>query len=102
MSTGTKPRDAALDILRAVRSGKRFDQALDTAAPRLTDPDRRLAHEIAAGVLRKRTDLDRRIAAALTKPGKRLPDDVRDVLRIGVYQLSYLDRVPPYAGYKVR
>ncbi len=98
MSTGTKPRDAALDILRAVRSGKRFDQALDTAVPRLTDPDRRLAHEIAAGVLRKRTDLDRRIAAALTKPGKRLPDDVRDVLRIGVYQLSYLDRVPPYAA----
>ena len=98
MSTGTKPRDAALYILRAVRSGKRFDQALDAAAPRLTDPDRRLAHHIAAGVLRQRTDLDRRIAAALAKPSKRLPDDVRDVLRIGVYQLSYLDRVPPYAA----
>ena len=98
MSTGTEPRDVALDILRAVRSGKRFDQALDTTAPRLSDPDRRLAHEIAAGVLRQRTHLDRRIAAALTKPGKRLPDDVRDVLRIGAYQLSYLDRVPPYAA----
>ncbi len=98
MATGTASRDAALDILRAVRTGQRFDRALDTILPFLPDADRRLAHEIAAGVLRKRTALDRRIATCLTKPRKRMPDDVRDVLRIGVYQLSYLDRVPPHAA----
>ena len=98
MATGTESRDAALDILRAVRTGQRFDRALDTISPLLPDADRRLAYEIAAGVLRERTALDRRIATCLTKPHKRMPDDVRDVLRIGVYQISYLDRVPPHAA----
>ena len=98
MGTGTEPRGAALDILRAVRTGHPFDRALHHKVPSLSDLDRKLAHEIAAGVLRERTMLDRRITAALAKPRRRLPDDLRDVLRIGVYQLAYLDRVPPYAA----
>lgn len=68
MTTGTEPRDAALDILRAVRTGQLFHHALSAAIPGLSDPDRRLAHEIAAGVLRERTALDGQIAAALTTP----------------------------------
>ena len=98
MAASTGPREAALGVLRAVRTGQHFNRALDTTITALSEPDRRLAHEIAAGVLRERAGLDRRIKAALSKPKKHLPDDVRDVLRIGVYQLSYLDRVPSYAA----
>jgi 16S rRNA (cytosine967-C5)-methyltransferase len=98
VAVGTGPRETALDILRAVRTGQPFNRALDTTMTSLAEADRRLAHEIAAGVLRERTGLDRRIRTALAKPKKRLPDDVRDVLRIGVYQLSHLDRVPSYAA----
>ena len=84
MAASTGPREAALGVLRAVRAGQHFKRALDTAITALSEPDRRLAHEIAAGVLRERTSLDRRMEAALSKPKKRLPEDVRDVLRIGV------------------
>jgi len=98
VTSGTGPRETALDILRAVRTGQPFDRALDTSMTDLAEADRRLAHEISAGVLRERTALDRRIRAALAKPKKHLPDDVRDVLRIGVYQISHLDRVPSYAA----
>ena len=98
MASGTGPRGAALDILRAVRTGETFDRALDDSITELSDPDRKLAHEIAAGVLRERLGLDRRITAALTQPKKPLQEDLRDVLRIGTYQLSHLDRVPSYAA----
>ena len=98
MATGTAARGSALQILRAVRVGQRFDRVLDAAVRELAVNDRKLAHEIAAGVLRERSTLDRSITAVLTHPNKRLPDDLRDVLRIGVYQLSYLDRVPQYAA----
>ena len=54
MASGTGPREAALDILRAVRTGKTFDRALDNSIAELSDVDRKLAHEIAAGVLRER------------------------------------------------
>lgn len=63
----------------------------------LESRDRRLAHEIAAGVLRERTRLDDEIRAALAHPNRRLGADVHDILRIGAYQLQHLDRVPGYA-----
>ncbi len=91
-------RGAALAILKAVRAGKRFEPALDAVASGLSGPDRRLAHEIAAGVLRERRTLDRQISAALTRPSQRMAIDVTDVLRIGAYQLVRLKRVPDYAA----
>ena len=81
-----------------MRAGKTFDRALEAVIPGLTNRDRRLAHEIASGVLRQRSVLDHRITTILSQPKKRLSDDLRDVLRIGVYQLLYLDRVPAYAA----
>lgn len=64
----------------------------------MPDADRRLAHEIAAGVLRQRTRLDRWISTHLRRPGQPLDPDVQDVLRIGAYQLAFLDRVPAHAA----
>ena len=56
---GLAPRRAALRILAEVRKGKPFDAALDRVAVQLSDSDRRLTHELAAGVLRQRSALDR-------------------------------------------
>jgi 16S rRNA (cytosine967-C5)-methyltransferase len=80
-----------------VDDGDRFEHALDRAIRGLQEPDRRLAHEIAAGVLRQRVLLDRRVDALLTADPRRLQPDLRNLLRIGAYQLLYLDRVPHYA-----
>ena len=85
-------------MLRRVRRGARFDEAADQSLRHVPPPDRRLAHEIAAGCLRERRQLDRRIHTALTHPNLTLPDDVRDLLRIGVYQIVHLDRIPDHAA----
>jgi len=95
---GIAARSAALRILRAVRSGTTFDAALDAALAGLEDHDRRLAHEIAAGVLRSRTTLDAAITPHVHARWSRVAEDVRDILRVGAYQLTALERVPAYAA----
>lgn len=64
----------------------------------LDERDRRLAQEIAAGVLRSRRELDRRLRGLLAHGWDRTGRPLRDLLRIGAYQLTHLDRVPPYAA----
>jgi 16S rRNA (cytosine967-C5)-methyltransferase len=95
---GTPARVAALQTLRRVRAGGRFDAALDEAARNLSNADRRLAHEISAGVLRARDQLDRTVRPLTTVRWSRLDPDVRDLLHIGTYQIRHLDRIPAHAA----
>lgn len=95
---GLDTRRAALRVLAEVREGRPFDSALDRALEGLSEPDRRLAHELAAGVLRCRTDLDARLAPLAQHGWKRVSPSLQDVLRLGAYQLTALDRVPPHAA----
>ena len=98
MSAGAGVRVAVLDVLRRVRAGARFEAALDAAVDALPPADRRLAHEIAAGVLRHRTELDRTLRPLVAAEWSRVEPDVCDLLRTGAYQLRHLDRVPAYAA----
>ena len=98
MTAGSDARDAAFGILARVRGGLPFDAALEQTTPQLEAADRRLAHEIAAGVLRSRSELDRQLAPLVSGSWERTPDDLKDVLRIGAYQLLVLTRVPSYAA----
>ena len=75
-----------------------FDGALASALGDLGPADRGLAHELAAGVLRHRTRLDHALAPLVNAPWTRVTDDVKDLLRIGAWQLTGLDRVPDYAA----
>src|SRR5207249_11757756 len=88
----TAARRAALQMLQAVRSGASFAAARDRHLPGLAERDRRLAYQLAAGVLRTQADLDRVLALATADPR------VHDVLRLGAYQLRALARVPAYAA----
>ncbi len=97
-SQGLAARRAALEVLRDVGRGRPLDAALAETLRALPDPDRRLAHELAAGVLRGRTGLDRRLAPFVPRGLARVDPAVRDVLRLGAYQLTALDRVPPHAA----
>src|SRR3970282_345859 len=92
------PRAPPRAILQAVRSGDTFDSALAAAVAGLGDADRRLAHELAAGVLRARTELDAVIRPRVVGDWRRVADDARDLLRLGAYQLGHLERVPPHAA----
>lgn len=97
-SIGLAPRRAALDILSQVRAGRPLDVALDGALRALDEDDRRLAHEMAAGVLRRQQALDARLAALVTRDWAKVPPRLQDLLRLGAYQLVVLDRVPAHAA----
>lgn len=75
-----------------MRAGAPFGVARDRCLAGLGDRDRRLAHELAAGVLRHQAGLDRLLELSRADPR------VHDVLRLGAYQLRRLARVPPYAA----
>lgn len=97
-SKGLAPRRAALNVLSQVRAGRPLDVALDGALRKLDEDDRRLAHEMAAGVLRRQQALDARLAALVTRDWARVPPRLQDLLRLGAYQLTALDRVPAHAA----
>ncbi|MDF3052891.1 MAG: sun protein [Geminicoccaceae bacterium] len=97
-SSGIGPRQAALRILHQVRTGETFDLALDQSVRALAEPDRRLAHELAAGVLRHRSVLDAQLAPMVPRGWSSVNPELQDVLRLGLYQLTGLDRVPDHAA----
>lgn len=94
-------RAATLAILLACRShDTTLDDELDKNAAqfRLDARDRGLAMELAYGVLRRLEYLDWRLAPVLKKPLPRLPEAVQVLLRLGAYQLLFLDRIPASAA----
>ena len=60
--------------------------------------DHGLATELVMGVLRWQSLLDQRLAAASSQKIERLDDEVLAALRLGVYQLQFLSRVPARAA----
>ena len=79
-------------MLDAVRGGATLQGARDGALANLIERDRRLAYELAAGVLRRRAQLDGMLELATADPR------LHNVLRLGAYQLRALARVPAYAA----
>ncbi len=92
-------RIAAYDILSAVSSGNAdLPGAIALARGGLQDDrDRALAAEIATGVQRWRASLDYLIVAFAKKRLDRLDSEVVEILRLSIYQLLHLTRVPAAA-----
>jgi len=89
-------RSTAYRILRRVEAGRGFavDLLQTPEVSALKGADRRLATEIVMGVLRWRGELDFRIAEVSGKPVERLDPEVATILRLGVYQIQFLAKVP--------
>lgn len=75
-----------------------FDAALDRGLSGLPEVDRRLAHELSAGVLRQQGSLDALLTQFVPRGLASVQPTVLDILRIGAYQLHHLARVPPHAA----
>ncbi len=63
----------------------------------MDDRERRFAHELVYGTVRLRGRLDHLLAARLERPLDALDVPVLDVLRLGAYQILYME-VPDYAA----
>lgn len=95
--TGAGPaRIEALNALMLIRGGGTVGEVLAkrTQIGRLSPADRSLMTQIVYGVLRNQRYLDAWLAPFVRGE---LEPVVRDILRMGLFQLGFLDRVPPYA-----
>ncbi len=92
-------RLAAYDILTAITSGRSdLPSAIAHVRTRLSDDrDRALAADIATGVQRWRQRLDYLISHFARRATDRLDPEVLDILRLSLYQLLHLSRVPASA-----
>lgn len=92
-------RETAAGLLERALEGhapfgfEEMDLPLDALGP----ADRRLAHEIVLGTLRRLPALDAALAPFLRQPPKRMDPLTRALLRTAAYQIRFLDRVPNYA-----
>src|SRR5437870_12949952 len=98
MTPGLAPRAAAWRVLHDLDRGIPFDRALHRAFSGLSEADRDLAHEIAAGVLRQRSALDAALTPHLKAGTEGVKSDLLDILRLGAYQLLFLGGVPDHAA----
>jgi len=96
-ATVSPARLLAFDTLRKVGRGGYASDLLAAAGP-LDPRDAALGSEIVLGVLRGQAQLDFLIQHYSGRAVAKLDFEVLLALRMGVYQLRYLDRVPPHAA----
>ena len=92
-------RAAAFEVLlRVFEDGAYADRVLRTAAAELDLRDRALSQRLAFGAVQRVRTLDHAIEELGRRRVARLDPPVRAALRLGAYQLGYVDGVPRYAA----
>ena len=93
--TVSPARYAAYEVvLRTFEVAAYADRVFARAAERLDARDRTLAQRIAYGTVQRVRVLDHAIEALGRRPVRKLDPPVRASLRLGAYQLAYLDVAP--------
>jgi 16S rRNA (cytosine967-C5)-methyltransferase len=92
-------REAAYAVLvRVFEEGAYADRALRTAVEGLDGRDRALAQRLAYGAVQRARTLDHAIETLGRRRVHRLDPPVRAALRLGAYQLGFVDGVARYAA----
>jgi 16S rRNA (cytosine967-C5)-methyltransferase len=98
LAPGVSPgRAVALAVLRRVSTGAYADRALqgEARSARLDPRDRALAHRLSFGAVQMRRTLDTLLDESLERPD--VEAGVRDVLRLGAYEIVFCDGSPARA-----
>lgn len=91
-------RGCALTVVRRVfEQGAYADRALTAEVAELDPRDRALATRIAYGTVQRRATLDHVARTLVRRPLDQLEPVVLAAIRIGLFQLLYLERVPTHA-----
>lgn len=85
-------------LLRVFEDGAYADRALRSAAAGLDARDRALAQRLTFGAVQRVRTLDHAIETLGRRRIARLDPPVRAALRLGAYQLGFVDGVPRYAA----
>ncbi len=95
----TISRELAVKILNEVDKGLYAETILSQSLTKnaISDKDRSLITEIVYGTVRWKDRLDSIIDKQLTLKGNRLDPETRNILRIAIYQILFLTRIPGYS-----
>ncbi len=98
---GKNPRQIALGVLQARRPGGTFtenllENALDPSKTSISGPDRGLCQELVYGIVRRQATLDWLIARKTDN--RQQNAGIQNLLRLGLYQIFWLDKIPPHAA----
>ena len=92
-------RRAAYQVVRRVFEDDAYaDRALRSAVSGLDERDRALAQRLAYGTVQRVRTIDHAIERLGRRPVRKLDPPVRTALRLGAYQLGWVDGVPRYAA----
>ena len=96
------PREITLKLLVSTERNQSYSNiALDKTLSKYTllkDVDRRFITALYYGVIERKITLDAVISAHSSRPLDKLSESVRAILRMGIYQLLYMDSVPDSAA----
>jgi len=99
VTPGRDARAVAHEVLVRVETEAAFaDRLLGARLDTLRRADRALASELVYGALAWQGRLDHHLGRLVRGPLDALDPPVRAALRLGLYQLVFLDRVPAYAA----
>lgn len=95
-----KTREIALDILLSIEGGKTFSNiALNKLIPEKIDSrDENFIRELVYGVVENKLLIDSIIKDASNIRLKKIHPFIREILRIGIYQIGFMDKVPNSAA----
>ncbi|MBA3890128.1 MAG: 16S rRNA (cytosine(967)-C(5))-methyltransferase RsmB [Gemmatimonadaceae bacterium] len=94
----TDARIVAADVCADLRRGEFLDPAFERRTAMLDVRDRRWTRELVYGMLRRRGWIDAVLEDRVKNGLARLTPELRDLLRLGSYQLLFMGSVPPYAA----
>ena len=94
------PRALSLEVLTRCEAGGYSNIALDTAIKRnnLSVSDRALFTALVYGVIERKITLDYIISSLSSIPNSKIEKDTRNILRMGLYQLIYMEKIPAHAA----
>ncbi|MBD0348154.1 MAG: hypothetical protein ICV59_03300 [Thermoleophilia bacterium] len=98
MSASPARRAALRVVQRVFDNGAYADRALASAAAGLDQRDRALAQQLAYGTVQRVRTLDHAIETIGGRPLRKLDPPVRAALRLGAYQLAFLEGIPARAA----
>ena len=91
-------RAVAIRALNRLEKNFPINRALERELGSLSDEDRSLATSLFYGVLRRRITLDYILEHLAGRRMERIDRPLHNILRTGLFQLRYLDKIPPWAA----
>lgn len=97
---GVPARRLAVEVLTAIeKEGAYATLALNAAFKRkqLSERDRAFVTALVQGCVRHRLELDQKISALSKQPLEKMPEPLKNILRLGMFQIEHMTDMPPSA-----